>query len=125
MASAAILRSVARSLRLRQPLEQRCLMERRFLSSSVHKERYPSSGTHSREAMELKSRVSGKEDVYERLLVKIDKVSEGLDEHLRLLKQLEVQMKENKNGGVIDLTPWILSVPASLILFALYNYVQG
>jgi hypothetical protein len=46
--------------------------------------------------MELKSRVSGKEDVYERLLVKIDKVSEGLDEHLRLLKQLEVQMKENK-----------------------------
>jgi hypothetical protein len=30
-----------------------------------------------------------------------------------------------RNGGVIDLTPWILSVPASLILFALYNYVQG
>ena len=46
--------------------------------------------------MEQKSHVSGKEDVYERLLMKIDKVSEGLDEHYRLLKQLEVQMKENK-----------------------------
>jgi len=46
--------------------------------------------------MEQKSRISGKEDVYERLLMKIDKVSEGLDEHHRLLKQLEVQMKENK-----------------------------
>lgn len=43
-----------------------------------------------------KSRVNEKkEDIYERILKKIDKISNGLDEHSRLLKQLEVQIKEN------------------------------
>lgn len=43
-----------------------------------------------------KSRVNEKkEDIYERILKKIDKISNGLDERSRLLKQLEVQIKEN------------------------------
>jgi hypothetical protein len=34
-------------------------------------------------------------DIYKRLLMKIDKISDDLDEHSRLLKQLEVQLEEN------------------------------
>ncbi|CAL4895609.1 unnamed protein product [Urochloa decumbens] len=141
MASATILRSAARSLRLRQPLEQqgRLLARRaiedlrsstRLLSSSVPTERhkcFPSSDTRSRDSGEQKNRVNEKkDDIYQRLSTKIDKISDGYDEHMRLLKQLEVQIKENnKNHGAIDLTPWVVSIPASFLLFALYNYVQG
>jgi len=132
MASAAILRSAARSLRLRQTLElPGCLLARRaivedlspgtrLLSSSVPTER-------SRSTMEQKSLTNKKtEDIYQRISTKFDKISDGLDEQSRLLKQIEVQIKENnKHRGAIDLTPWVVSIPVSFLLFALYNYVQS
>ncbi|KAG2564093.1 uncharacterized protein LOC120645247 isoform X1 [Panicum virgatum] len=132
MASAAILRSAARSLRLLQPLEQSgCLLGRRaivgdlspstrLLSSSVPTER-------SRSTIEQKSLTNKKtEDIYQRISTKFDKISAGLDEQSRLLKQIEVQMEENnKRRGAIDLTPWVVSIPVSFLLVALYNYVQS
>ena len=46
--------------------------------------------------MEQKSRVNETMgDIYKRLLMKIDKISDGLDEHSRLLKQLEAELNEN------------------------------
>ena len=51
--------------------------------------------------MEQKSHVYEKpeniypENIYKRLLMKVDKISEGLDEHSRLLKELEAEIKEN------------------------------
>jgi len=51
--------------------------------------------------MEQKSHVYEKpeniypENIYKRLLMKIDKISDGLDEHSRLLKQLEAELNEN------------------------------
>ncbi|CAN6372779.1 unnamed protein product [Urochloa humidicola] len=85
MASAAIRRCAARSLRLRQPLEQQLRpLERRFSSSSVPAERSKcsSSDTRSRGSMEQKSHINEKkEDIYQRLSTKIDKISDGLDEH--------------------------------------------
>ncbi|CAL4983596.1 unnamed protein product [Urochloa decumbens] len=131
MASAAIRRCAARSLRLRQPLEkQLCPLERRFSSSSVPTERSncsPASDTRSRSSMEQKSQMSEKkEDIYQRLSTKIDMISAGVDEQARFLKQLEAQIQENnKHRGAIDLTPWVVSMSASFLMVALYNYVQG
>ncbi|CAL4991891.1 unnamed protein product [Urochloa decumbens] len=131
MASAAIRRCAARSLRLRQPLEQHLRpLERRFSSSSVPTERNkcsPSSDTRSRGSMEQKSHMNEKkEDIYQRLSTKIDMISAGVDEQARFLKQLEAQIKENnKHRGAIDLTPWVVSMSASFLMVALYNYVQG
>ncbi|KAF8652319.1 hypothetical protein HU200_053976 [Digitaria exilis] len=66
-----------------------------------------------------------KEDIYQRLSRKVDMISDGIDEQSRLLKQLKAQIIENKkNAGVIDLTPWVVSISGSFLLFALYNYVQ-
>jgi hypothetical protein len=51
--------------------------------------------------MEQKSNVNEKpeliypENIYKRLLMKVDKISEGLDERSRLLKELEAEIKEN------------------------------
>ena len=46
--------------------------------------------------MEQKSHVNETTgDIYKRLLMKIDKISDGLDEHSRLLKQLEAELNEN------------------------------
>ncbi|CAD6255777.1 unnamed protein product [Miscanthus lutarioriparius] len=108
MASAAMLRSAARSLRLRKPLEpERCLLARRFLSSSsVPTERHtcsPSSNKPLKGIMEQKSHVNEKpENIYKRLLMKVDKISEGLDEHSRLLKELEAEIKENNKTSSLD-----------------------
>ncbi|XP_066338776.1 uncharacterized protein [Miscanthus floridulus] len=134
MASAAMLRSAARSLRLRKPLErERCLLARRFLSSSsVLTERHTCSPSNKplKGIMEQKSHVNEKpeniypENIYKRLLMKVDKISEGLDEHSRLLKELEAEIKENnKHGGAIDLTPWVVSISSCLLFFGLYKYV--
>ncbi|XP_039777978.1 uncharacterized protein LOC120645247 isoform X2 [Panicum virgatum] len=100
MASAAILRSAARSLRLLQPLEQSgCLLGRRaivgdlspstrLLSSSVPTER-------SRSTIEQKSLTNKKtEDIYQRISTKFDKISAGLDEQSRLLKQIEASRSD-------------------------------
>lgn len=46
--------------------------------------------------MEQKSHVNEKREIYERLLVKVDKINDALDEHKRLLKELEVEIKENR-----------------------------
>ncbi|KAG2580852.1 hypothetical protein PVAP13_6NG371700 [Panicum virgatum] len=48
-------------------------------------------------------------DMYQRLSMKIDRLSDIMDENSRLLKQVEAQMKENKHAGAIDLTPWLVS----------------
>jgi len=46
--------------------------------------------------MEQKTLSNNKtEDIYQRILTKFDKISDGLDEQSRLLKQIEVQIKEN------------------------------
>ena len=46
--------------------------------------------------MEQKSLTNKKtEDIYQRISAKFDKISDGLDEQPRLLKQIEVQIKEN------------------------------
>ena len=46
--------------------------------------------------MEQKSLGNKKtEDIYQRISTKFDKISDGLDEQSRLLKQIEVQMEEN------------------------------
>ncbi|CAO2142250.1 unnamed protein product, partial [Urochloa humidicola] len=89
--------------------------------------RCSSSDTRSRGSMEPKSHINEKkEDIYQRLSTKIDKISDGLDEQARLLKQLEVQIQENnKHAGAIDLTPWVVSMSASFLMVGLYNYVQG
>ncbi|CAL4985999.1 unnamed protein product [Urochloa decumbens] len=131
--SAAILRSAARSLRLRQPLDQQgCLLPRRSI------ERHPSEPS-SRDSKGQKSRNNEKkDDIYERLSTKADKILDGLDEQKRLLKQVadqmngldeqkrllkqvEDQMKENKHGEPIDLTPWVVF---SFVLFVLYNFTK-
>ncbi|CAM0153073.1 unnamed protein product [Urochloa decumbens] len=128
---AAICRCAACSLRLRRPLEQQlCPLERRCMSSSAPTERNkcsPSSDTRSRGSMEQNSHMNEKkEDIYQRLSTKIDKISDGLDEHERFLKLLHFQIQENnKHGAAIDLTPWVVSMSASFLLVALYNYVQG
>ena len=45
--------------------------------------------------MEQKSLTNNKtEDIYQRISTKFDKISDGLDEQSRLLKQIEVQMEE-------------------------------
>ncbi|XP_062194042.1 uncharacterized protein LOC133897353 isoform X2 [Phragmites australis] len=100
----ALLRSAARAFRLRQHLEQqgqgRLLARRpvegpspRLLSSSVPTERhkcFPSSDPRSRDMMEPKRHVNEKkEDIYQRLSTQVDKILDGLDEHSRLLKELE------------------------------------
>jgi len=55
--------------------------------------------------------------------MKLDRLSDVMDENSRLLKQVEAQMKENKkHAGAIDLTLWLVS---SLVFFFLYNYMQG
>jgi len=81
----------------------------------------------SRSTIEQKSLTNKKtEDIYQRISTKFDKISAGLDEQSRLLKQIEVQMEENnKRRGAIDLTPWVVSIPVSFLLVALYNYVQS
>ncbi|KAJ1276751.1 hypothetical protein BS78_05G238900 [Paspalum vaginatum] len=109
MAPAAILRSAARSLHLRQPLEQqRCLLSRRLLSSSVPTERcknFP-SGTRPSNSMEQKKHHNDEEeDINRRLLREIDMVSDYV------------------HGGAI--APWAVSIPLSFLLFVLYNYMQG
>jgi len=64
------------------------LLQRHTCSPSLNK---PSKGS-----MEQKSRVNETMgDIYKRLLMKIDKISDGLDEHSRLLKQLEVLIEKN------------------------------
>ena len=64
------------------------LLQRHTCSPSLNK---PLKGS-----MEQKSHVNETTgDIYKRLLMKIDKISDGLDEHSRLLKQLEVQIEEN------------------------------
>ena len=46
--------------------------------------------------MEQKSLTNNKtEDIYQRISTKMDKISDGLDEQSHLLKQIEVQIKEN------------------------------
>ena len=56
----------------------------------------PSSNKPLKGSMEQKSRVNETTgDIYKRLLMKIDKISDGLDEHSRLLKQLEVLIEKN------------------------------
>ncbi|CAL4986933.1 unnamed protein product [Urochloa decumbens] len=131
--AAAIRRCAARSLRLRlwQPLEQQlCPLERRCMSSSVPTERNKcssSSDTCSRGSMEQNGHMNEKkEDIYQRLSTKIDKISDGLDEHERFLKLLYFQIQENnKHRGTFDLTPWAMSMSASFFVVALYNYIQG
>ncbi|CAL4982685.1 unnamed protein product [Urochloa decumbens] len=132
--AAAILRSTARSLRLRLPLDQQwCLLARRsveglspttrLLSSSVPTERHPSEPSSSDTKGQKSRNNEKKDDIYERLSTKADKILDGLDEQKRLLKQVEDQMKENKkHGEPIDLTPWVVS---SFALFVLYNYMKG
>ena len=57
---------------------------------------FPSSDPRSRDMMEPKRHVNEKkEDIYQRLSTKVDKILDGLDEHSRLLKELEVQIKNN------------------------------
>jgi hypothetical protein len=57
---------------------------------------FPTSNKPLKGSMEQKSRVNETTgDICKRLLMKIDKISDGLDEHSRLLKQLEVQLEEN------------------------------
>uniref|UniRef100_A0A0A9D5D4 Uncharacterized protein n=1 Tax=Arundo donax TaxID=35708 RepID=A0A0A9D5D4_ARUDO len=110
----------------RRPVEE---LSSRLLSNSVPTERYkcfPSSDPRSRDTMEHKKHVNEKEDIYQRLSTKIDKISDGLDEHTRLLKELEVQINNNnKHSREIDLTPVAVLVPASFLSFVLYKYVQG
>ena len=56
----------------------------------------PSSNKPLKGTMEQKSHVyENPENIYKRLLMKVDKISEGLDEHSRLLKELEAEIKEN------------------------------
>ena len=61
----------------------------------------PSSNKPLKGTMEQKSHVYEKpeniypENIYKRLLMKVDKISEGLDEHSCLLKELEADIKEN------------------------------
>jgi len=46
--------------------------------------------------MEQKSLTNNKtEDIYQRISTKMDKISDGLGEQSRLLKQIKVQTKEN------------------------------
>ncbi|WVZ49762.1 hypothetical protein U9M48_001091 [Paspalum notatum var. saurae] len=76
MAPAAILRSAARSLHLRQHLDQqRCLLARRLLSSSVPTERckkFPSGTPPPSNSMEQKKHPNDAEDINQRLLREID-----------------------------------------------------
>ncbi|KAL6654636.1 hypothetical protein ACP70R_008101 [Stipagrostis hirtigluma subsp. patula] len=104
MASAAILRSAARSLRSRQ-LDG--LPARRFagtpgprlLSSSAPTERHrcsPPLDTQPRGAVEHKGQIKErKEDICERISTKMDKIVEGLDQNSHLLRELEIRVKEN------------------------------
>ncbi|KAG2559257.1 hypothetical protein PVAP13_8NG250884 [Panicum virgatum] len=56
---------------------------------------------------------------HQRISTKFEKILAGLDEQSRLLKQIE------GHRGAIDLTPWVVSIPVSFLLFTLYNYVQS
>ncbi|CAL4990515.1 unnamed protein product [Urochloa decumbens] len=85
--------------------------------------RHPSLEPRSRDFKGQKSHTNDKkDDIYERLSTKADKILDGLDEQKRLLKQVEDQMKENKHGEAIDLTPLVVS---SFALFVLYYYKKG
>lgn len=47
--------------------------------------------------MEQKTHVYEKqEDIYKRLFMKVDKISDALDEHSRLLKEFEADIRGNK-----------------------------
>ncbi|KAJ1276841.1 hypothetical protein BS78_05G246800 [Paspalum vaginatum] len=118
MASAAILRSAARSLRLRQPLEQqRCLLARRFSSSST-----PGEGLDVNRVVGIVNRhVHQKEDIHQHILRKIDMVSDNMDKQTHLIKQLEAKMKKHECGRTTDLTVWLLSIPTTFVIIALCN----
>ncbi|WVZ49735.1 hypothetical protein U9M48_001066 [Paspalum notatum var. saurae] len=101
MASSAILRSAARALRLRQPLEQRRpLLACRLLSSSVPNERSTNlpSSTRSSNSMEQKKHVNEEEDMKQSILRKMDLISDAIDRQERLLKELEAEIKEDQNS---------------------------
>lgn len=40
-------------------------------------------------------------DIYQRLSMKLDRLSDVMDENSRLLKQVEAQMKENKKQAIV------------------------
>ncbi|KAJ1276741.1 hypothetical protein BS78_05G238100 [Paspalum vaginatum] len=64
------------------------------------------------------------EDIQQRILRKMDMISDAVDRQERLLKQLESEIKKDqKNGRVIDLTPWVVSIPVAFLLVAVYNYM--
>ncbi|WVZ49715.1 hypothetical protein U9M48_001047 [Paspalum notatum var. saurae] len=117
MASAAILRSAARSLRLLQPLEQqRCLLARRFSSSST-----PSEGLDVNRVLGIVNGQVHQEDIVQRILRKIDMVSDNMDKQARLIKQIEAKINEHECERTIDLTSWVLSIPTTFLIIALYN----
>ncbi|KAL6908142.1 hypothetical protein ACP4OV_002312 [Aristida adscensionis] len=98
-------------------------MRPRPLSSSV-----PSEETQACALLDTSSRgLSGeaREDIYKRLSANSDKILEALDRNTRLLKELEMQMENKKRGRVINLTPLVVLMPASFLLFQLYKYLQG
>ncbi|KAL6908145.1 hypothetical protein ACP4OV_002315 [Aristida adscensionis] len=127
MASSTALGAAARALRLRRrpplPARRPVEMRPRPLSSSVPSERHKHV-----QSLDTSSRgLSGeaREDIYKRLLANSDKILEALDRNTRLLKELEMQMENEKRGRVINLTPLVVLMPASFLLFQLYKYLQG
>jgi hypothetical protein len=77
----------------------------------------PSSNKPLKGSMEQKRHANETTgDIYKRLLMKIDKISDDLDEH-------SIIHLTSRHRGVIDLTPWVVSISSSFLLFGLYNYV--
>ncbi|WVZ49700.1 hypothetical protein U9M48_001034 [Paspalum notatum var. saurae] len=129
-AAAAILRSAARSLRLRQPLEQqRIISEGRFLSSSAPSSEtrkcFPSSDPRSRPRAPMKRqrRVirETEEEIYQHISATIDRISDRVDKCSRLLDEIE----EIDARRQVDITPWVVSLSAAASLVALYAYLKG
>ncbi|TVU23505.1 hypothetical protein EJB05_25878, partial [Eragrostis curvula] len=78
------------------------------------------------DTVERKRHANGKnDDILQRISMKIDKVSDNLDEHSRLLEELEARIKANNKRREIDLTPAVVLISASFISFGLYKYVLG
>ncbi|TVU23504.1 hypothetical protein EJB05_25877, partial [Eragrostis curvula] len=127
----ALLRSAARARQLLHPLEQQGSVLRRIpgprlLSSSVPTERHNSLNHRLTDTVERKRHANGKnDDILQRISMKIDKVSDNLDEHSRLLEELEARIKANNKRREIDLTPAVVLISASFISFGLYKYVLG
>ncbi|KAJ1255500.1 hypothetical protein BS78_K202400 [Paspalum vaginatum] len=130
MAAAAILRSAARSLRLRRPLEQRrVISEGRFLGSSAPSSEtrkcFPSSDPRSRPRVSMKrqSRVICKEqEIYQHISATIDRISDRVERCSRLLDEIE---EIEARRAAADITPWVVSLSTAASLVALYAYFKG